>query len=84
MSRPASPFDRWGSVIWERQSRHSGLNVTVVARRQGGQPFLAYLHTADRTRVLAVSEGRSPEKAAHRVENVFDEARARIDPSSPA
>jgi hypothetical protein len=78
MSGSATPFERWGSVVWERRSRHSGLDVTVVARRHGShQPFLAYLHTTDRECVVAVSEGRSPETVARRVEDVFDGALAR-------
>jgi len=64
-------------VIWERPSRHSGLDVTVVARKHGGdrQPFLAYLHTPDRLRVVAVSDGLSPERAADRVEELLSHAR---------
>jgi hypothetical protein len=64
-------------VIWERPSRHSGLEVTVVARRQGRAqpPFLAYLHTPDRSRVVAVSNGPSPEQAAHRVDTLLTHAR---------
>ena len=82
MNQPARSFERWGPVIWERRSRHSGLEVTVVSRRQGGghQPFLAYLHTPDRLRVVAVAEGPSPEKAAHRVDELLTHARTyRID-----
>ena len=64
-------------MIWERPSRHSGLDVTVVARKHGSdrQPFLAYLHTPDRLRVVAVSDGLSPERAAHRVEELLSHAR---------
>jgi hypothetical protein len=58
-------------VIWERPSRHPGLDVTVIAREDGGQPFLAYLHTPDRRRIVAVSQGRTPETTAHRVENLY-------------
>ena len=90
MSRSTSRFARWGSVVWERPSRHLGLDVTVVARREDTrQPFLAYLHTADRECVVAVSEGRSPETVAKRVEDVFDGALRRAyagdrQPAQPA
>ena len=69
-------------MIWERPSRHAGLDVTVVSRKQGGDrpPFLAYLHTPDRLRVVAVSDGPSPERAAYRVDELLSHARTyRVD-----
>jgi len=64
-------------VIWERASCHPGLDVTVITRADGGQPFLAYLHTPDRRRVAAVAQGRTPETTAHRVEKLYASVRDR-------
>jgi len=61
VSRRAPSFERWGTVIWERLRRHSGLDVTVVARKHGGDPNPSLRIS---TRLIASVSSRS--RMAHR------------------
>jgi len=55
MGEPAPPFGARDAVVIDRPSRHSGLELTVVAFADGEPRIRAYLHTREWKRILAVA-----------------------------
>jgi hypothetical protein len=74
MGEPAPPFGERDAVVIDRPSRHSGLELTVVAFADGEPRIRAYLHTREWRRILAVAFGPSAAHAAERVEDLLDRA----------
>src|SRR5947207_1825400 len=67
------PFGHRDSVVLQRPSRHPGLLISVVARRDEAL-LRAYVHTPGWRRVVAVGMARSPQDAADRADGLLANA----------